>query len=130
MKTQKIYIFLFIYVFSCLGLMVDFHYCGGDFVSVNLYHANEDNCCGEHEETASNCCNDKYLLINTDDTETNKTYTVTQNHFLKIVSPAYPQPTFLFYNSFALGENIEPLNHAPPNRVLMPLFIKHNILLI
>ena len=110
--------------------MVDFHYCGGDLVSVTLYHADEDNCCGEHEEETSNCCNDKYLFVDTDDTEMNKSYTVYQNHYLKIVSPAYAQLTFLFHHSFALGENVVPLNHAPPGRVLMPLFIKHNMLLI
>ena len=111
-------------------MMVDFHYCGGDLVSVTLYQANEDNCCGEHEEETSNCCNDKYLLINTDDTEPNKSYTCSQNHFLKIVSPAYSQLSLLFYKSFSSGENIVPLNHAPPNNTLTPLFIKHRMLLI
>ena len=115
MKQMKIYIFLIIYTFSCIGFIVDFHYCGGEQVSITLYPANEDGCCGEHEENEKNCCKDKYLLVDTDDSENLKSTTVSNNNFLRNINPVYYPTVIALSNGFAIDKKKSFLKHPPPD---------------
>lgn len=129
MKNLRIYILLLIYTLSCIGIMVDFHYCGGELVSINLYQADEDECCGEEQEETSDCCDDKYIAINTDDSENFKSFTFQTFNFYQLIAPAYHATKIIDYSVFA-DKNIIPINHAPPNSYLDQLFIKNRILRI
>lgn len=110
--------------------MVDFHYCGGEMVSVTLFYADEANCCGEDQEESSDCCDDKYLIIETDDSENLKSFTFQPFNFYKNISPAYNITKIIVYSGIVADKNIVPLNHAPPNSKVAQLFIKNSILRI
>lgn len=129
MKNLRIYILLLIYTLSCIGIMVDFHYCGGELESIALYSASEEDCCGEHEDDKKNCCDDKYIFVSTDDTEGAKAYTVSNIDFSKIITAVYLQPDKLLFNGFVRGETMVFLNHAPPKNE-PSLYIKNCVLLI
>jgi len=130
MRYFKIYCFLFIYLFSCISLVIDFHYCGGDLAFVSLYQADEDGCCGDDEEKIPGCCNDKLIVIDTDDSEAGKKYIVKGIDEVKCVAVYVPFTTVLVNNEFVLKKMVIPINHAPPDVLQSHLFIKNRVLLI
>lgn len=130
MKKLRIYIILSIYLISSIGILVDFHYCGGELVSVTLYQTDEDGCCGEDEEKEADCCEDKYLLVETDDSENFKSTLVPSNNFFQFTSSTYHQIKLIDYSYVFSAKNLVPLNHAPPNGDFDPLFLKNGVLRI
>jgi len=130
MRYVKIYSLLAIYLFSCIGLVINFHYCGGDLESVSLYHADEDGCCGDSEDKMPGCCKDKVVLIDTDDNEANTKYAVKN---IEPVKRAWFYPTLITTivdNNLVMEKMVIPINHAPPDHTDSPLFIKNSVLLI
>lgn len=130
MRYVKIYSFLFLYLFSCVCLVIDFHYCGGELASVSLFHADEAGCCGDEEGTIPGCCEDKLVVIDTDDTESGKKYVVKNIDLVKSVSAYPPVSSVIVDNHLVLEKLVIPINHAPPNSLASPLFIKNRTLLI
>ena len=130
MRTFKIYSLLAIYLFSCVCLVIDFHYCGGELEKIALYHADEDGCCGEHESGKKDCCDDKFLIIDTDDNEKGKQYIVKHADAVKGISEYASHIVNIVDNNWVLEKMVIPINHAPPNSQTIPLFIKNRILLI
>src|SRR5687768_13088833 len=130
MRYVKIYSFITLYMVSCICLVIDFHYCGGELASVSLYHADEAGCCGEDEGEIPGCCEDKLVVIDTDDSESNKNYVVKNIDLVKTVSPYPPICITITDNHLVLEKMVIPINHAPPNSLASPLFIKNRVLLI
>lgn len=125
----KVYIFLAIYILSCVGIMLDFHYCSGKFQIVALYHADEDECCGEETEKTCTCCDDKYVYVDTDDSESGKKVAVKENS-LKKFTPNYQLSILPLNNNYYIKDKIIPINHAPPNIGHESLFITNCIIRI
>jgi hypothetical protein len=130
MRTFKIYSLLAIYFFSCVCLVIDFHYCGGELESIALYHADEAGCCGKDEGKIPGCCNDKLIVVDTDDNEEGKKYTVKNMDLVKSVSVYPPVENTIVDNHLVLEQMVIPINHAPPNSLASQLFIKNRVLLI
>lgn len=130
MRTFKIYSLLAIYFFSSVCLVIDFHYCGGELASVSLFHADEANCCGEEEGEIPGCCEDKLVVIDTDDNEASKKYIVKNIDLVKSISAYPPVSSVIVDNHLVMEKSVIPINHAPPNSLASPLFIKNCVLLI
>ena len=130
MRYIKLYSLLAIYLFSCISLVIDFHYCGGELESVALYHADEDGCCGEDEGTKHNCCKDEFLLIDTDDSEKSNNCILAQIDVVKNITSNHPVIISTINNDWVIEKMVIPINHAPPNNIETHLFIKNCILLI
>lgn len=130
MRYFKIYSLLAIYLFSCISLVIDFHYCGGELESVALYHADEADCCGEHEGNKPNCCKDEFLIVDTDDSEKNTDCVLAQTDIVKSISSYHPFIFSIVNNDWVIEKMVIPINHAPPNNTATPTFIKNRILLI
>lgn len=130
MRCIKIYSFLFLYLLSCITLVIDFHYCGGELAYVALYHADEDGCCGDNEGKVPGCCKDKLVVIDTDDNEEVKKYVVKKLDLVRSVSNYPPVENILIDYHIVLEKTVIPINHAPPDDLLSPLFIKNRVLLI
>lgn len=130
MRTFKIYSLLAIYLFSCVCLVIDFHYCGGELETVALYHADEDNCCGEEDGERPDCCEDKFVVIDTDDNEKATRYLIKHTDVVKSISDFPTGIISIVDNDLVLEKMVIPINHAPPNKDLIPLFIKNRMLLI
>ncbi len=109
-------------------MLIDFHYCGGELAFVSLYQADEDGCCGEHESEKKNCCEDKFVFVDTDDTEASKTFVVKNIDLKSFTLPVYHVVKTNRY--FVNSQNLIPLDHAPPNSGTTDLYIKNRILLI
>lgn len=121
---------LAVYLPAGLGITLNYHYCGGHLVDIAFYHVDEDNCCGEAEEEEHNCCNNEYLMLDTDDSEN------------PVGCKCIPGTDFqspLFLNPFGTTLNIDylaihhwilPNDHAPPDISGPPSFIKHRVLII
>lgn len=131
MQYIKIYSLLAIYLSSCVSLVIDFHYCGGELETIALYQVNEDGCCGEHEgDEKENCCDDEFLLIDTDNNEEGKKYAIANIDIVKSISSYTPLVTKMTGIGFVVNKMVIPINHAPPNNETIPLFIRNRILLI
>jgi hypothetical protein len=129
MRFLKIYALLTIYLFSCISIVIDFHFCGGELEAVALYHADEAGCCGEHESEKKDCCQDKLIVINTDDSEKNGSYTI-QIDFVKSITASPMVASTIIDHHLVLEKLVIPINYAPPNHSDVPLFIKNKLLLI
>jgi hypothetical protein len=130
MRYVKIYLLLTIYLFSCISLVIDFHYCGGELESVALYQADESDCCGEHEGEKKDCCQDKFVVVDCDDNEQGKQYIVKKFETVKTGGHHSPAIVKIVDNGLVLDKMVIPINHAPPDKSSVPLFIKNRILLI
>lgn len=130
MKQLKIYIILSLYLISSIGILVDFHYCGGELVEVSLYQADEDGCCGEDEEKEDDCCEDKYVLIETDNSENYQSCPIPSNDFVQFVASSYREVNLIDYKNVVSSKNFITLDHAPPNGEMDPLYLKNGILRI
>ena len=130
MRNLKIYCFLFIYFFSCFTLVIDFHYCGGDLASVSLFHADESGCCGDEEGTIPGCCTDKLVIIDTDDNEAAQKYVIKNVDFVKCITFCPAVGNTLVDNQLVVEKTVIPINHAPPDILRSPIFIKNRVLLI
>ena len=51
-----------VYVFAGVGMPVYLHYCGGNLEEVS-YLVKANNCCGETEEEAGDCCRNEHIFI-------------------------------------------------------------------
>lgn len=130
MRKSGIYIFTTLYIFSCLGITIDYHYCGGELQSIALYHVDEDGCCGEDDEKEMDCCHDTYLIVDTDESESLKTCCFVKDNYLQNVLVNNQNPLSIIGNRIPNRLAFLPLDHAPPNITEVPIFIKNRILLI
>lgn len=113
-----------------MSLVVDFHYCGGELESISLYHADEDGCCGKEEGKRPGCCTDKLVAVDTDDNEAGKNYIVKNTDVVTAVAAYTPFESIIADYDFILEKMVIPINHAPPDDLHSPLFIKNRVLLI
>lgn len=112
-----------------MGVVLNFHYCGGDLETVALYHADEDDCCGDEAEKNCSCCADKFISVDTDDSEKTKTV-VHYTNFVKKIALKYQLAMINLSDGYRTSDNVIPINHAPPNTGPEPLFIKNCIMRI
>lgn len=89
----------------------------------------ETDCCGMDEESKG-CCENKCIIVDTDDTESIKSYTIQNYNILNYTFSPFPVSTSFLHDNWGVVKNIIPLDHAPPNLNSESLFIKHSILLI
>lgn len=130
MRYVKIYSLLSIYLFSCICLVINFHYCGGELEVVALYHADENNCCGENKSQKPDCCQDKYVFVDTDDNEKSTQYLIKHIDVVKNIADYPPSFVKIVDNDLVLEKMVIPIEHAPPNNSTTPSFIKNRMLLI
>lgn len=124
----RAYSLLVLYICSAIGLVVDFHYCGGELAKVALYQANEKDCCGEHTDQKPDCCSDHYICMDTDDSESAKSVTVSLPLFTAFTLPkAFDLPGQI---RGAQVEAPSPMDHAPPNRGGTAVYLQCRTLLI
>ena len=130
LKYLKISSIIALYTFSCIGLVIDFHYCGGNLESVSLFHADEKGCCGDDESKKPGCCEDRFVVIDTDDTESGKKYDFSNANLLQSVSNPPPFITSIVDYQQVMDKMVIPIDHAPPNSSHTPMFIKNRKLVI
>jgi hypothetical protein len=126
MKQLKIYFFISVYLLGALGICINFHYCGGELVTVAFFQASEEDCCGSENENKNHCCEDTYLLVDTDDSENLTTYNLPPLVKVQLAHAAIRELNLLAGGFTPRLKTYLPPHHAPPNAGL-PIFLTNNI---
>jgi len=121
---------LLIHLVGCIGITLNFHYCGGEIAGVALFQYNEENCCDEEAENEHGCCHDEYLTANTDDLESPSKFSISKNDAVRSLFTPHISSAGLNKYAVTLTPVLIPPNHAPPNNPHSPLFLKNCVLLI
>ena len=69
MKKVLASITVFFYFIVSCGVVINLHYCMGDFQSFQLYSVKSDECgkCGMHMDDENDCCKDEVKIIKLED---------------------------------------------------------------
>lgn len=116
-----------LYLFSCLGIITDYHYCGGELQSIAIYHVCEVRCCGEDEEKEMDCCYDTCLVVDKDESESIKTSCLGKNDGLINILAINQNPLKMIGISNSYRLSFLPFDHAPPNITAKSLFVKNRM---
>jgi hypothetical protein len=127
MKKLLILIFSLFYITASSGVMINLHYCMGEFVRWDFSHHKDQHCanCGMKESKTKDCCKNEQKILKIDDAQ-------------KSTNTNYQLPLFIFSSLPALvfettyvgirALTKEPLqSNALLRRQNLPLFILHRV---
>ncbi len=105
------------------------HYCMGKLAEWGLGHNESKTCnkCGM-EERENGCCKHEYKFIknDTDQKTTESAFQLT--HY--IVSDLHPTVAEIVFNDLLSVTEINPINHAPPRKSSIAVYIRNCAFLI
>jgi hypothetical protein len=129
-KRIKITLALAIYLVGCLGITINYHYCGGHLVDIAFYYVDEENCCGEDEEEDHNCCSNEYFILDTDDSEGLVAFKCLNKCNSEFVFNLHPTTLAFKWDRMYTDDYFLPHDHGPPNSARPPSFIMNHVLII
>ena len=124
MKKVLLFLLMFTYSLSSIGMTISLHYCCGKLDGVSFSAKHDSNCAKSNEVKKSKCCNDQQVSL-----KINSEYQqpVQAGSFYKtFVAIPSPSPAFTSFGRQAFLIN----SHAtgtPPPLPSIPLFIKYCI---
>lgn len=126
MKKFFITIFAFLYISSSTGATVHFHYCMGELVQLGLWHSETNKCgeCGMEKNNAkpNSCCKDEYKLVKVEKDQK----ATAAIEILQLIALAAPVSIIeLPAHNFSSVIEDNPVNHAPPRRDTIAVYIRN-----
>lgn len=127
MKKAFALIFAFVYLYSSTGICINLHYCGGKVQSISLLHTDEDGCC-KGSMKKKDCCKEKTAFVKISDSQASASALQVPGSKVLLLDLAAPANEICL-NEASLLSNI-PFDHAPPDLLAAPPYLKNRVLRI
>ena len=130
MKKILFLILSILYLSTSVGATVHFHYCMDRLVSWGLASQEEDSCtyCGMDKEKANSCCKDEHKQVKVQGEQ--KTANVVNAEVNLPIDISTTPVDFYHHRTLHSVAESYPVSNAPPNRVLIPVYLSNCSFLI
>ncbi len=110
------------------GMAVTIHWCGKRIASIQFFSAEKHLCACGKKKMKSNCCDDKTVVIKTQDVQV-KSYKVVIN----VEPPKFDISEPTLFNDELSSSNclrVDDFYHPPPYKPSVPIFLQDRVLII